>query len=222
MLIDRFNRTVSPRPLRVVVAHPAAIFRAALAALVKSSAGLDVVASVATDELGAAAVRSLGGEVVLFAPEAGPEPAHALDRAEALARSSGAVVVVIDGRGARPREAAPNVVALSPDAPPETLLDTLRAVAAGADRGSDRAMAEPSEEGSAVEAPPAAPLSPREREVATLVASGRASKEIALALGISRKTVEGHRSAIMHKLGIRSIAGVVRYAIARGFVRADG
>ena len=56
-------------------------------------------------------------------------------------------------------------------------------------------------------------LSPREREIVQLVAEGQSSKDIARLLQLSVKTVETHRSNIMHKLGIDSVAELVRYAI---------
>ncbi len=56
-------------------------------------------------------------------------------------------------------------------------------------------------------------LSQRERQVVQLVAEGKATKEIAVLLKISAKTVEFHRSRIMAKLNIHDTAGLVRYAI---------
>jgi DNA-binding NarL/FixJ family response regulator len=61
-------------------------------------------------------------------------------------------------------------------------------------------------------------LSPREREIVQLVAEGQSSKDIARLLELSVKTVETHRSNIMHKLGIDSIAELVRYAIRNRIV----
>lgn len=57
------------------------------------------------------------------------------------------------------------------------------------------------------------PLSPREREVLQLLAEGLASKQIAVRLDISVKTVETHRSRIMNKLGIRTVAELTKYAV---------
>lgn len=54
-----------------------------------------------------------------------------------------------------------------------------------------------------------------------MVASGASSKEIAAELGISEKTVQNHRMNIMNKLGIRDVAGLTRFAIARGLIAAD-
>ncbi len=61
-------------------------------------------------------------------------------------------------------------------------------------------------------------LSPREREVLTLLAEGHTSKEIGSVLGISPRTAEHHRARVMSKLGINDIAGLVRYAIRVGLV----
>lgn len=63
-------------------------------------------------------------------------------------------------------------------------------------------------------------LTHREREVLVLVAQGRTSGEIAIDLGISIKTVEGHRGKIMQKLAIHEVASLVRYAVRHGFVTA--
>jgi DNA-binding NarL/FixJ family response regulator len=62
-------------------------------------------------------------------------------------------------------------------------------------------------------------LTPRQREVLQLVAEGRSGKEIAASLGISLKTVEFHKSALMDELGLRSTAELTRYAIEHGIVR---
>jgi len=56
-------------------------------------------------------------------------------------------------------------------------------------------------------------LSPREREIAQLLAEGRTNKEIATTLGVSVKTIDAHRANIMRKLSLRSVAELVRYAI---------
>ncbi len=55
-------------------------------------------------------------------------------------------------------------------------------------------------------------LTPREREVAQAIAEGFSNKEIARRLGISVKTVETHRGALMRKIGAHTTADVVRYA----------
>ncbi|HEX8077765.1 MAG TPA: response regulator transcription factor [Chthoniobacterales bacterium] len=56
-------------------------------------------------------------------------------------------------------------------------------------------------------------LSAREREIVQLLAEGRTNKEIATLLGIAYKTVDAHRTNIMKRLNIHSVAELVRYAI---------
>ena len=65
-------------------------------------------------------------------------------------------------------------------------------------------------------------LTARQREVLKLVAGGKSTKEIAYELKLSVKTVETHRAQIMERLGIRDIAGLVRYALKTGLVPPDG
>ncbi len=62
------------------------------------------------------------------------------------------------------------------------------------------------------------PLTPRQREVLKRIAEGGSTKEIAFALGLSVKTVETHRAQVMERLGIRDVAGLVRYAMRTGLV----
>lgn len=62
------------------------------------------------------------------------------------------------------------------------------------------------------------PLTPRQREVLKRIAEGRSTKEIAYELKLSVKTVETHRAQIMERLGIRDVAGLVRYAMRAGLV----
>jgi len=61
-------------------------------------------------------------------------------------------------------------------------------------------------------------LTSREAEVLQLVAEGLANKQIAAELAISIKTVEKHRQQAMNKLNIHDIAGLTRYAMAKGLV----
>lgn len=65
---------------------------------------------------------------------------------------------------------------------------------------------------------PSGPLTPREREVVQLIAEGRSTKEIADSLGLSVKTAETHRTNVMRKLGVGSVAALVRWAIRNRLV----
>ena len=59
-------------------------------------------------------------------------------------------------------------------------------------------------------------LTAREREVLVEIARGRTNKEIGAHFGISVRTVESHREALMRKLGIRGAAALTRFAVDCG------
>jgi DNA-binding CsgD family transcriptional regulator len=85
----------------------------------------------------------------------------------------------------------------------------------------------------AVAAPPAAttatpapvgppgPLSPREREVAALVARGLTNRQLAAALGIAPRTANRHVEHVLTKLGVHSRAEVAAWATVRGLTAPD-
>jgi len=63
-------------------------------------------------------------------------------------------------------------------------------------------------------------LTSREREIVQLLAEGKSSKEVAVALGISVKTAETHRANIMRKLELHSVSELVRYAVRNQIIEA--
>lgn len=65
-------------------------------------------------------------------------------------------------------------------------------------------------------APPADVLTPREREVLQLIAEGLTSKEIGVRIGTALKTVESHRTNVIRKLDLHSIADLTKYAVREG------
>jgi len=65
------------------------------------------------------------------------------------------------------------------------------------------------------------PLTPREREVVQLLAEGKSSKEVAVALNLSVKTAETHRANIMRKLDVHSISELVLYAVKNNIVQIE-
>jgi len=64
-------------------------------------------------------------------------------------------------------------------------------------------------------------LTPRQREVLKLIAEGNSTKQIALTLNISVKTVETHRMLLTDRLDIHDTAGLVRYALKAGLIGLD-
>jgi two-component system, NarL family, response regulator NreC len=63
-------------------------------------------------------------------------------------------------------------------------------------------------------------VSSRERDVVRLLAGGNSNKEVANCLGISIRTAETHRATLMRKLGLESLAALVRYAIRNHIIDA--
>jgi len=59
-------------------------------------------------------------------------------------------------------------------------------------------------------------LTEREREVLQLIADGKSTKQIAVDLNVSSKTIESHRRQVMGKLNVRSVADLTKFAIREG------
>jgi FixJ family two-component response regulator len=96
---------------------------------------------------------------------------------------------------------------LQKPAPPKVLLERIRA-ALDSDRQARAVITE-----RAVVMERLAHLTPREREVMELLLVGRASKEIASALQVSVRTVEGHRRMVFSKMNVSSAAQLVRVVL---------
>lgn len=88
--------------------------------------------------------------------------------------------------------------------------------------GAARVMAQAAIKGRTGRAATWTPLSRRESQVLETLAEGMINKEIAHRFGISVRTVETHRENIMRKLDIHNIAGLTRYAIAKGIAYIGG
>ena len=67
---------------------------------------------------------------------------------------------------------------------------------------------------------PLSQLSPRERQIITMVVNGQSSSEIGLTLHLSPKSVATYRSRLMAKLGVSNVTGLVRLVIERGMTDA--
>jgi DNA-binding NarL/FixJ family response regulator len=64
-------------------------------------------------------------------------------------------------------------------------------------------------------------LTPRQREVLQLVAEGKSTKEVAILLKVSVKTVEFHKARLMEQLELHSTPALIKFAIAEGLVSAE-
>lgn len=68
---------------------------------------------------------------------------------------------------------------------------------------------------------PLSALSPRERQIITMVVNGQSSAEIGLELHLSAKTVATYRSRLMAKLGVGDVAALVRLAVRYKLIDSD-
>jgi two-component system response regulator FixJ len=127
-------------------------------------------------------------------------------------------IIVLTGHGNVPTSVralkAGAVDFLQKPAPPKVLLERIRA-AIDTDRQTRAAI-----KGRDEMVERLARLTPREREVTDLLVAGKASKEIATALGVSVRTVEGHRRMIFMKMDVSSAAQLV--GIVMGAREAPG
>ena len=210
--------------IRVILADDHAIVREGLRAVLSSESDVEVVAVESDGDRALASIRSLKPDVAVLDIRmpglTGIEVARKLNEDDALT----SVVLLSMHKEESFVQAAMDAgvggYVVKEDAARE-LLDAVRAVGRGDVYLSPRVA------GSLVQAlrrgpPPKVPnLTPRERDVVRLLSEGLTSKEIASRLELSPKTVDGHRAAIMEKLGIRSVAGLVKYAIRNHLTGLD-
>jgi two-component system response regulator FixJ len=117
-------------------------------------------------------------------------------------------IIVLTGHGNVPTSVralkAGAVDFLQKPAPPKLLLERIRA-ALDSDRKARAVTTE-----RAVVMRRLAHLTPREREVMDLLIAGKTSKEIAVSMNVSVRTVEGHRRMVLSKMNVSSAAQLVR------------
>ena len=199
-------------PLRLLLADDHALFRAGLRSLLADD--MQVVGEHGDGLAALEAILELKPDVAVLDVEmpgvTGIEIARKLNAAESL---TSVVIVSMHKEVAFVRgaiEAGVLGYVVKQDAAGE-LIDAIRAASRGDVWLSPRiagTVAQTLREGRR-----RAQLTPRESDVVRLLAAGKSSREIAGALELSAKTVDGYRSAIMDKLGIHSVAGLVKYAL---------
>ena len=218
-----------PDPIRIVVADDHLIIRQGLRLILETAEDLELVGEA---EDGAEALRlatQLNPDVVLM--DLRMPGMDGLTAIEHLRVEQPRIAVVIlttfneDDLMIRGLRAGAKGYLLK-DTDRETLFSTIRAAAQGRTLLKpdimERVLAfmqQPTHPGPAARpAGPAPTLSEREREVLTGVAQGERSKEIALRLGITERTVKAHLDSIYNKLGVDSRAAAVSIAMQKGLI----
>jgi DNA-binding NarL/FixJ family response regulator len=212
-------------PIRVLIADDHSVVAEGLRHLVEAERDIEVVACVGDGREAVQQARDTQPDVVLMdlsMPELnGADATRAI-----LQRDPKCRVIVLSMysqreyvRRALKAGAAGYVVKRSAA---KEVVEAIRAVHAGqrylSPRVADVVLEDYSDE---KQDDPLTRLSAREREVLQLLAEGRTGAQIAERLSLSQKTVETYRARLVEKLGIRDLAGLVRFAIQKGLVSLD-
>jgi two-component system, NarL family, response regulator NreC len=108
------------------------------------------------------------------------------------------------------------------ESPPEELILGIREVVAGhqylSSPLSEKSIDSYTQKAEISNNEPFSTLTAREREILLLIAQGRSNSEIADELSISARTVETHRTNLMHKLGLHNHAQLMQFAIRKGIM----
>ena len=212
-------------PVRVLICDDHALVRAGLAKLLEAEEGIDVVGEAAGGEDCIRQTGELHPDVVLLdVVMPGRSGIEVLPEVLASSQVTKVLVLSMQDDPAYVREAftAGANGYLLKEAADSELVQAIHDVATGRRYvhpilGARLAAAETAAAAKAK----ADPLSEREHEVLRLLALGHTNQEIAKLLFISIRTAETHRARIMTKLGLRSRAEIVRYALATGALELD-
>lgn len=217
-----------PKAIRVLLAEDHKIVREGVRALLDGQADIEVVEEVGDGRAAVEAVARLRPDIVIM--DLGMPKLNGVDATREIRASGSETRVVVLSMYSGEEYVRPVIRAgasgyLLKGSGLSDLVSAIRAVAGGDAFFSPevaKVLLEDTRAGSpAKKAEPTDGLTKREREVLKLVAEGNSSPEIAKLLGLSVKTVEGHRGRIMSKLDVHNVAGLVRHAIKIGLVTAD-
>jgi DNA-binding NarL/FixJ family response regulator len=214
--------------LRILIADDHEVVREGARALIKHEAGWEVCGMAVNGREAVAAARRLKPDIVLLdmtmpelnGLEALRQIKHALPNTEVLlfsAHHSEEVVAQVFDAGAKSyirkadagRELVAAIKSLAQHKPYFTR--EISEIVFAKFRSADPVKARTTTEGK---------ITAREREIVRLLAEGRSNKEMSTILGVSVRTIETHRASLMRKLGLDSVAALVRYAIRNHIIEA--
>ncbi len=213
---------------RIVLADDHELVRSGLRALLEKQGDLEVVGEVADGREAVRSARELEPELVVMDVEM--PGLNGIEATRQIAAEVDGVRVLCLSMHSSRRfvEAAFEAGAagyLLKDSATDELVRAIRTVLSGrtyvSPAVSDAAIGPLRRRGSPVGASAFTRLTGREREVLQLLAEGCSTEQIATRLHLSPKTVYYHREQVMEKLGIRSVAGLTRYAIEEGLTSVE-
>ena len=208
-------------PLRVLIADDHAVVRAGLRTLMAGEADIEVVGDAADGEQAVQLAAATQPDVVVLDISMPGTGGHSAARRIASESPSSRILVLTmhDDRAHLTSMLEAGVAGyVLKQSPQEELLRAVRAVGAG-ERFIDPRLAGAVLRTSAGTSDETPPLSGREEEVVRRIAWGESNKAIARELDISTRTVETYKVRIAEKLGLRTRAEIVRYAVRQGWMR---
>ena len=214
--------------IRVLIVDDHAVLRSGLRMLIAGQSDLEVVGEAGDGEEAVRRAQEVHPDVVLMdLTMPGMSGIQAIERVRQVSPKSRVLVLTMHDvpaylRAALAAGAAGYVVKRAADA---ELLSAIRGVHRGRTVLDPELATRVVEGGLGARGPVGRPargsaslLSQREREVLDLVAQGYTNQQVADRLGLSVKTVETYRARLVEKLGLRSRADLVRYAVDSGIV----
>lgn len=213
---------------RVLIAEDHALFRAGLRALLNSEADLEIVGEVQDGKEAVRMATSLTPDLILMDLNMpGSHGLGAIGEIRKRVPDMRILVISMHKTDEYIQEALRNGASgyILKESGPDELLMAIRTVLAGkvylSPDVSERVVSgllSGSPRDSSDATTPLDTLTAREREVLKLVAEGHGNKHIANYLNLSVKTVEKHRSSLMHKLNLRNAATLTAFAISNGII----
>jgi len=206
--------------VRIALAHSQRIVLEGLGALLRTDPTFDIVWSGISSEALLEAVFRLAPDVAFLELEMPKLTGFEVARRVRMAESKTELLLFGERRGSALPQAVEQAGALtyvSSDAPPEMLFDAIRAAADHRPFAAIGRISSPEwKEKVGLEA-----LSARELDVLRCLTDGLSSREIAEQLSLSFRTVDGYRASLMDKLFIRTIPGLVKFAIRHRLTDLD-
>ena len=205
---------------RIVVAHSQRLILEGLCALIKSGPETELAWSGSSSEAALEAVFRLAPAVALVELEMPRLTGLELARRMKVAGSRTQLILLGERRGPALTQAVESAGAhsyLPTDVPAEMMLEAIRAAAEQRPfTAAARVSAPEWKDRVGLEA-----LSAREVDVLRALAAGLSSREIAEQLSLSFRTVDGYRASLMDKLFIRTVPGLVKFAIRHRLTELD-
>jgi two-component system nitrate/nitrite response regulator NarL len=215
--------TVSPGPIRVLIADDHALFRDGLRRLLESEAGFEVVGEAADGEMLLSLARRMEADIILLdlamPRQDGMEVLRELAASEIPARALLLTASIDKSQIVQALKLGAYGVILK-EATTQRLFDSIRCVMAGQywvgrESVSDlvkalRSVSSPAEGGSR---PRDFGLTPRELEIVTLVVAGYSNPDIGQRCSISEQTVKHHITNIFNKLGVSNRLELALFAV---------